>query len=51
MQSLGAATEGKKFELLINDVTRNDGGEYACTASNTHGTATRTINLLVLGKY
>ena len=37
-------------QLTIKGLDRRDEGEYACTASNTHGHDSRAFTLLVLGE-
>ncbi|CAL4147451.1 unnamed protein product, partial [Meganyctiphanes norvegica] len=47
--SLGSGSGGvqRVFQLVLSAVGREDGGEYTCTVTNTHGQATRTILLIV----
>ncbi|KAK8383868.1 hypothetical protein O3P69_015960 [Scylla paramamosain] len=45
--SSGRGSSGKEGELLIQDARLSDSGTFTCTASNTHGTRTSRLHLLV----
>ncbi len=37
--------------LTIARLTRDDGGDYNCIASNKHGSASLSVNFAVFGKF
>ena len=47
----GELIEGRRFAVLsLNNVTKADQGIYRCTASNSQGQESATMNLTVVGR-
>ena len=44
------SSKGMMNTLTISDVTRDDGGDYNCIASNKYGSAALRVHLSVFGE-
>ena len=44
------STEGLMNTLTISRLSREDGGDYNCIASNKHGSASLSVNFAVFGE-